>query len=160
MAAGLRDLAGGDETAAGLLVSLAAARRRAAGLEVPDAESEPKLACIACSQRKTRPRPTAATTPSSARWSASPAPSSIRPPADEARIRLLARELGRGAREETTLYLTGGATACSKGGAPRRSTLTCGSNRPSTLDVGHGWSSGPPPLQLAADPLGAEPLLG
>ncbi len=47
----------------------------------------------------------------------------MRPPADEARIRLLARELGRAAREETALYLTGGATAVLEGW------------RPTTIDV-------------------------
>lgn len=39
----------------------------------------------------------------------------MRPRVDEQRIRLLARELGRVAREQTTLYLTGGSTAVLEG---------------------------------------------
>jgi hypothetical protein len=45
----------------------------------------------------------------------------MRAPVDAARIRALARELGGAAREETTLYLTGGATAVIEGW--RRSTV-------------------------------------
>ncbi len=47
----------------------------------------------------------------------------MRPPVDADRIRALARMLGEAAREETTLYLTGGATAVIEGW------------RPSTVDV-------------------------
>lgn len=45
----------------------------------------------------------------------------MRAPVDAARIRALARELGGAAREETVLYLTGGATAVIEGW--RRSTV-------------------------------------
>jgi len=47
----------------------------------------------------------------------------MRPPVDAARVRALARELSNAAREPTTLYLTGGATAVIEGW------------RPSTVDV-------------------------
>ena len=47
----------------------------------------------------------------------------MRAPVDLERIRALARELARAAREDTTLYLTGGATAVVEGW------------RPSTVDV-------------------------
>jgi hypothetical protein len=39
----------------------------------------------------------------------------MRPPVDAERVRALARELSRVARENTTLYLTGGATAVIEG---------------------------------------------
>jgi len=39
----------------------------------------------------------------------------MRPPVDAERIRALAQALGEVAREETTLYLTGGATAVIEG---------------------------------------------
>jgi hypothetical protein len=39
----------------------------------------------------------------------------MRPPVDAERVRALARELSRVAREDTTLYLTGGATAVIEG---------------------------------------------
>lgn len=39
----------------------------------------------------------------------------MRAPVDAQRVRALARELGRVAREETTLYVTGGATAVIEG---------------------------------------------
>lgn len=39
----------------------------------------------------------------------------MRAPVDAERVRALARELGGAAREETTLYLTGGATAVVEG---------------------------------------------
>jgi len=45
----------------------------------------------------------------------------MRPPVDAERIRALAQALGEVAREETTLYLTGGATAVIEGW--RRSTV-------------------------------------
>jgi len=47
----------------------------------------------------------------------------MRAPVDRDRIRALARELARDAREDTTVYLTGGATAIVEGW------------RPSTVDV-------------------------
>jgi len=47
----------------------------------------------------------------------------MRPPVDVEAIRVLSRELGAAAREETTLYLTGGVTAVLEGW------------RPSTIDV-------------------------
>lgn len=42
----------------------------------------------------------------------------MRPPVDAARVRALARELSNAAREPTTLYLTGGATAVIEGWRP------------------------------------------
>jgi len=42
VAAGLRDLDGGAETTASMLVSMAAVRLRAAGLEVPDEQGDPE----------------------------------------------------------------------------------------------------------------------
>ena len=39
----------------------------------------------------------------------------MRPNADATRVRALARELGKAARQETTIYLTGGATAVLEG---------------------------------------------
>jgi hypothetical protein len=39
----------------------------------------------------------------------------VRPPVDSGRIRTFARELGRAARRDTKLYLTGGATAVLRG---------------------------------------------
>ncbi len=47
----------------------------------------------------------------------------MRPPVDAARVRALARELLNAARQPTTMYLTGGATAVIEGW------------RPSTVDV-------------------------
>ena len=42
----------------------------------------------------------------------------MRTDADAERVRAVARELGRVAREDTTLYLTGGATAVLEGWRP------------------------------------------
>src|SRR5680860_742376 len=83
----------------------------------------PVTVCTACSPTRIELLLTAATTRSWRGSSASLAQPSMRPPVDADRIRALARALGEVAREETTLYLTGGSTAVIEGW------------RPSTVDV-------------------------
>jgi hypothetical protein len=85
VSAGLADLAAGRETEAALLVAMAAPRLRSLGFDVPAGGGE------------------------------QPSHRLMRPPVDAARIREVARRLGRVARAPVRIYVTGGATAVLEG---------------------------------------------